>query len=129
MEQDLILAIILVATALIAACTVSLVVLVGLPYDYLCATRPAPAHPGRTLLDKSGIVLRNALGSILIIVGAILAIPLVPGPGLLIAAAGILLLDFPGKPRMLRKLLNKPTVLGAINRLRRAFARAPLRVD
>jgi len=40
-----------------------------------------------------------------------------------------LLLDFPGKPRMLRKLLNKPTVLGAINRLRRAFARAPLRVD
>src|SRR6476660_10602450 len=129
MEQNLILAIILFAAALIATCTISLVVLIGLPYDYLCAARPDPGHATRGLLDKTAIVLKNALGSILIVVGAILAIPLVPGPGLLIAAAGLLLLDFPGKPRMLRKLLNKPTVLAAINRLRRAFARAPLRVD
>jgi hypothetical protein len=69
------------------------------------------------------------LASALIVVGAILAVPLVPGPGLLIAAAGMLLLDFPGKARMLRKLLNRPTVLRPINRLRRAFARAPLLVD
>jgi hypothetical protein len=41
----------------------------------------------------------------------------------------MLLLDFPGKARMLHKLLNKPTVLRPINRLRRAFARAPLLVD
>jgi hypothetical protein len=81
------------------------------------------------LLDTSGVVLKNVLGSVLIVVGAILAVPLVPGPGLLIAAAGMLLLDFPGKTPMLRKLLNRPAVLRPINRLRHAFARAPLLVD
>lgn len=129
MGQDLILAVILFAVALIATCSVSLVVLVGLPHDYLCATRAGPAHVARGLLDTTALVLKNALGSVLIVVGAILAVPLVPGPGLLIAAAGVLLLDFPGKARMLRKLLNKPAVLRSINRLRRAFARAPLLVD
>lgn len=129
MGQHLILAVILFAAALIATCTISLVVLVGLPRDYLCASRPGFAHAPRGLLDTTGLILKNVLGSILIVVGAILAVPLVPGPGLLIAAAGILLLDFPGKPRMLRKLLNKPTVLRPINRLRRTFARDPLLVD
>lgn len=120
---------ILIAVALIASCAISLLVLVGLPHDYLCASRPIPAQAARGLLDTTVLVLRNLLGSALIVVGAILAIPLVPGPGLLIAAAGMLLLDFPGKARMLHKLLNKPTVLRPINRLRRAFARAPLLVD
>jgi hypothetical protein len=81
------------------------------------------------LLDRTALVLKNVLGSVLILVGAILAVPLVPGPGLLIAAAGMLLLDFPGKARMLRKLLNRPAVLRPINRLRSAFARAPLLGD
>lgn len=129
MEQPLILTAILFAAALIAACTISLVVLVGLPHDYLCASRPGPADATRGLLDTTGLVLKNVLASILIVVGAILALPLVPGPGLLIAAAGMLLLDFPGKARMLHKLLNKRAVLRPINRLRRAFARAPLLVD
>jgi hypothetical protein len=129
MDEHLMLTMILIAVALIASCAISLLVLVGLPHDYLCASRPIPAQVARDLLDTTVLVLRNLLGSALIVVGAILAIPLVPGPGLLIAAAGMLLLDFPGKARMLHKLLNKPTVLRPINRLRRAFARAPLLVD
>jgi hypothetical protein len=129
MEQQLILAAILFAAALIGASTISLVVLVGLPHDYLCSSQPGNRHAARGLLDATCLVLKNVLGSALIVVGAILAVPLVPGPGLLIAAAGILLLDFPGKTPMLRKLLNRPAVLRPINRLRHAFARAPLRVD
>ena len=129
MDEYLILAVILFAVALIAACAIALVVLVGLPHDYLCASQSGPAHAARGLLDTSGVVLKNVLGSVLIVVGAILAVPLVPGPGLLIAAAGMLLLDFPGKTPMLRKLLNRPAVLRPINRLRSVFARAPLMVD
>jgi hypothetical protein len=119
----------LFAAALIGASTISLVVLVGLPHDYLCSSQPGNRHAARGLLDATCLVLKNVLGSALIVVGAILAVPLVPGPGLLIAAAGILLLDFPGKTPMLRKLLNRPAVLRPINRLRHAFARAPLLVD
>ena len=129
MEEHLIPAMILFAVALIAASAISLVVLVGLPHDYLCAHRPDRAHAAGGLLDRTALVLKNVLGSVLILVGAILAVPLVPGPGLLIAAAGMLLLDFPGKARMLRKLLNRPAVLRPINRLRSAFARAPLLGD
>jgi hypothetical protein len=129
MDENLILAMILFAAALIATWAIALVVLVGLPHDYLCASRPCPAQGARGLLDSTGLVLKNVLGSVLIVVGAILAVPLVPGPGLLISVAGLLLLDFPGKAAMLRKLLNKPIVLRPINRLRRAFARAPLLVD
>ena len=129
MDEYLILAIILFAVTVTAIGTVTLVVLVGLPDDYLCASRPAPSHAPRGLLDTTGRVLKNLLGSVLVVVGVILAVPLVPGPGVLIAAAGLLLLDFPGKPRMLRKLLCKPAVLRPINRLRQVFARAPLIVD
>lgn len=129
MDEHLILAIILFAVTLISIGTISLVVLVGLPDDYLCVSRPGNPHTRRGLLHTTGLVLKNALGSVLIVVGVILSVPLVPGPGLLIAAAGILLLDFPGKPRMLRKLLSKPEVLRPINRLRQAFARPPLMID
>ena len=129
MDEHLIIAMILFVVALIVICTISLVVLVGLPHDYLCASRPDPVRAARGLLKATGVVLKNVLGSVLVVIGAILAVPLVPGPGLLIAAAGVLLLDFPGKARMLRKVLNRPAVLGPINRLRRAFARAPLHVD
>ena len=113
MDEYLILAVILFAVALIAACAIALVVLVGLPHDYLCASQSGPAHAARGLLDTSGVVLKNVLGSVLIVV----------------AAAGMLLLDFPGKTPMLRKLLNRPAVLRPINRLRSVFARAPLMVD
>ncbi len=98
MDEHLILAMMLIAVALIAACAIALVVFVGLPHDYLCVSRQCPAQAARGLLDTTSLVLKNVLGSVLIVIGAILAIPLVPGPGLLIAAAGILLLDFPGKP-------------------------------
>lgn len=129
MDEHLILAMILFALMLTGACAISLVVLVGLPDDYLCASRTVPARATRGLRATGALVLKNALGSVLIVVGAILAVPLVPGPGLLIAAAGILLLEFPGKRRMLRKLLSKPTVLRPLNRLRQVFARAPLLLD
>jgi uncharacterized membrane protein len=130
MERYLLLAVVWFVVAQLISCAISVVVLVEMPYDYFRTSGTQGAlHAGENLVGRARRVLKNVLGSMLVLVGAILSIPIIPGPGFLIAAAGLLLLDFPGKRRMLRKLLNKPAALRSINRLRRAFARAPLLVD
>ena len=43
---------------------------------------------------------RNALGAVLLVIGLILALPGVPGPGTLTMFFAVLLLDFPGKVPM-----------------------------
>lgn len=76
-----------------------------------------------------GMIVKNLLGSIMVLIGAVMAIPMVPGSGLVLVVAGILLLDFPGKDRTIRELLNGPAVLRPINGLRAVFGRAPLFID
>jgi len=73
-----------------------------------------------------GTVLKNIFGAILILIGAILSLPGLPGPGLLILLAGVFLLDFPGKRKLLCKILSGPSLLRSVNRLRKKFSRPPL---
>lgn len=129
MERQLILAIVWVVAVLLVGWAIALLILIGLPCDYLRASRIAEARGDRGMIDKAWIVIKNILGSLLVLIGALLSIPLIPGPGFLIVVAGILILDFPAKHRMLRKLVGRPSVLRSINRLRSAFAREPLLVD
>lgn len=130
MEQQLILAIASVVAVLLVGCAIALLILIGMPCDYLRASRIAhPWRSGYGVIDKAWLVVKNVLGSMLVLIGGILSMPLIPGPGFLIVVAGILLLDFPAKHRMLRKLVGRPIVLRSINRLRSAFAREPLLVD
>jgi hypothetical protein len=42
---------------------------------------------------------------------------------------GFVLLEFPGKRRMERRLLARPRVRSAVDRLRTRFGREPLRLD
>jgi hypothetical protein len=71
-------------------------------------------------------ILRGALGVLLILAGAVLALPGVPGPGVALVVLGLIIADLPGKQRALRHLLRLPRTTFAVNRLRRAFHRAPL---
>ena len=106
---------------------VSLIIVIGLPPDYFHATRVRSAQSAnRGLFFGVGIVLKNVLGAVLIIIGVTLAVPGVPGPGLLTVVAGILLMDFPGKRILLCKILGRPSLLRAINHLRIRFSRPPL---
>ncbi len=74
-------------------------------------------------------VTRYVGGVALVAIGALLAIPGVPGPGLLLILAGLLLLDFPGKRRLVETLLASPRLLRSLNRLRRRFSQPPLERD
>ena len=55
--------------------------------------------------------------------GALLSLPGIPGQGLLTILIGLILLDFPGKRGLERRLVSRPSVLAAINRLRARFGR------
>ena len=68
--------------------------------------------------------LKNALGVVLVLAG--LAMLVLPGQGLLTLAVAMLLLDFPGKRGVERRLLGSPRVLGPVNALRRRFGKEPL---
>lgn len=77
----------------------------------------------------AGIIAKNVLGLILVGTGIIMALPGVPGPGLLTVLLGVMLLDFPGKRRLELKLVSRPRVLQGINGLRLKFGRPPLVLD
>jgi hypothetical protein len=111
----------------LAAFAVSLflvgVLIVRMDADYFAGRkRPAPATP----LRWARRILKNALGWLLIAAGIVMAIPFVPGQGLLTIAIGLSLVEFPGKWRLERAIVFRPRVLSAINRLRARFGRSPL---
>lgn len=74
----------------------------------------------------SGLVLKNVLGVCLIALGFVLSLPGIPGQGLLTILLGVMLLDFPGKRALERRIVGAPRVLDRVNRLRARFGKPPL---
>jgi hypothetical protein len=108
----------------------AIVVVIGWPADRFSGE--GPTHHGKdahVVVRVLGAVARNLAGALLVIVGAIMALPGVPGQGLLTMLIGLTLLSFPGKRKLERRILRVPAVLRGINRLRARFARPPLELD
>lgn len=96
--------------------------------DYFMPTRDrqrafATLHP---ILRWSGIILKNLLGILFVILGVILLA--LPGQGLLTILAGLLLMNFPGKLALELWIIRMPMVLRAANWLRKKSGREPLQV-
>ncbi len=72
------------------------------------------------------MLAKNLLGLILLLAGLIMALPLVPGPGVLTVLLGLALLDLPGKRRIERWLVARPSVFAALNKLRSKHNQVPL---
>ena len=101
---------------------VTLVVLIRLPENAFSQTRPTWPRSLPRLVLRVGM---NVLGWALILLGVVLSIPGVPGQGILTVLMGLLLVDFPGRGRLLRKLLSRPTIRGRVDRMRARFGRPP----
>ncbi len=76
-----------------------------------------------------GIILKNLIGLILVVLGILMSLPGVPGQGLLTILLGIMLMDFPGKRRLEYRIVSQPRIFKAINRLRMKFKKSPLVLD
>jgi hypothetical protein len=97
-----------------------------LPDDYFLASRRELAHR-RGAWQWIGHVGKNALGVVFVLAGLVMIV--LPGQGLLTIVIGLLLVDFPGKRALERRIVRRPAVLGVLNRLRERHGRAPLRID
>jgi hypothetical protein len=83
-------------------------------------------HPAVRLVGLAG---KNLAGVVLFVVGLIMALPGIPGQGILTMIVAVTLIDFPGKRGLERRLIGRPWVLRQLNRLRARFGRAPLQMS
>jgi hypothetical protein len=105
-------------------------VLVKLPTNYFHSSHARAFLVERNpVLRAVGIFAKNLLGLVLVILGVIMAVPGVPGPGVLAILLGIMLLDFPGKRSLEARIVSQPRVSRAINALRARFDKPPLMLD
>jgi hypothetical protein len=115
-----------VVTFVVSLAIVSFI-LVKIPPDYFQLDRPreflADSSPFVRALAGFG---KNLLGVLLVVLGILMSVPGVPGQGILTILLGIMLLDFPGKRRWEYKLVSRPKVREAINKLRRRFHKPDL---
>jgi hypothetical protein len=116
-----------VGTVIISAALFVAIVLL-LPRHYFAehARLAPPDRPQWLRILRA--VAKNALGLAIIALGVLLSLPGIPGQGLLTILIGALLLDIPGKRRLLRWIAARPGVVRGLNRLRAIFARPPLEV-
>jgi len=121
----------LLAAGFVITFTLSLAV-VGFLLVRLPATYFLDRHERQLWIDQhplvrwSGIALKNLLGAGLIALGVVLSLPGVPGQGVLTILLGVMLVDFPGKRKLERRLIGMPRVWDRVNRLRARFGKPAL---
>lgn len=112
----------------VVSALVGFAILIRLPEDHFLRAEDVPAEPARSPIRLLLIILKNLLGIGIILAGGIMALPLVPGPGLILVVIGLSLTNFPGKQRLQLKLLHAPLALEAVNWMRAKAGRPPLRL-
>lgn len=119
---------VVVVTFVVATGIVSFVV-VKLPATYF-----HPDHDREILKDKppairwAGIIGKNLAGIVLVVLGVVLSMPGIPGPGLVTILFGVMLVDFPGRRWLEHKIVSRPNVQKTINNLRKRFGKKPIKL-
>lgn len=94
-----------------------------LPADYFARDEPptpwATAHP---LLRAALLVAKNIFGLVLVVLGVLMLV--LPGQGVLTIVAGVALIDFPGRHRVVQWLASREPVMKALNWVRRRTKQA-----
>ena len=105
-------------------------VMVKIPPNYFSTHYERDFLPNSPWLVRWGaVILKNIFGVFLILLGIVLSLPGVPGQGILTILLGIIMLDIPGKRPIEAKIIKRPAVLAAINKLRARYGKLPLVVD
>lgn len=106
------------------------IVMVKIPPHYFAAHHERDFLPDSPWLVRWGAVIaKNVLGIFLILLGIVLSLPGVPGQGILTILLGLIMVDIPGKRPLEARIVQRPAVLKAINRLREKYDKPPLVMD
>jgi archaellum biogenesis protein FlaJ (TadC family) len=97
-----------------------------IPDDYFVPKKRQPTQwkTQRPLARLIILIGKNCLGYVLLLGGILMLF--LPGQGLLTMITGLLLVDYPGKFRIERKIVNTPAVLKSLNWLRAKAKKPPL---
>ena len=106
------------------------IVMVKIPPAYFSIHHRRDFLPDSSWFVRSGAVIaKNILGAFLVVLGIILSLPGVPGQGILTILLGLIMLDIPGKRPLEARIIQRPVVLAAVNRLRAKYGKPPLIMD
>lgn len=116
--------------AFLVSLSVIPIVVVRMRADYFLCPAPPPdswrrQHPAVRAALR---VTKNVAGVALVLSGAVLSLPLIPGQGIATVLIGLSLIDFPGKHALELRLARQGPVLRAINWIRAKRNRAPLQL-
>jgi len=106
------------------------IVLVKIPANYFSTHYKQDFLPDSSWIVRWGAVIaKNLFGVFLILLGIVISLPGVPGQGILTILLGIIMLDIPGKRPLEAKIIQRPAVLSAANKLRLRWDKPPLILD
>jgi hypothetical protein len=118
------------AGSFVVAFAVIKIVLILMPANFFHSEYTHHFLPDRNpLIRFVAILAKNLLGACLIVFGVLLSLPGIPGPGLLTIFIGLVLVDLPGKRRFEAKIIQRPFILNAVNRMRTKYNKPPLIID
>jgi hypothetical protein len=104
------------------------IVFVKIPANYFSTHYQQDFMPDSSWHKRWGaFVLKNLAGAAMILIGIVQLIG--PGQGILSILTGVILLDIPGKRPFEAKLIGRPAILAAANKLRAKYNKAPLMMD
>ncbi len=104
------------------------IVFIKIPANYFSPHYREDFLPGAGWHTRWGaFLLKNIAGVIMLVIGVIMLVG--PGQGILSILTGIILLDIPGKRPIEAKLIGRPTILAAANKLRARYNKPPLVMD
>lgn len=108
----------------VASLIVMVLLLIRMPEDYFLYKRERPWNRSHPAPRIALMVVRNVLGTALLLAGGIMLFT--PGQGVLCILVAISLLDIPGKRKLETKIVQRPTVHKSINWIRNQAGRPPL---
>ena len=128
--QHLLFGILIFVISFVVSLAIVSFILVKLPSTYFQQSHPREFLPGRSSWVRwAGLIGKNLVGLVLVLLGILMSIPGVPGQGVLTMLLGIMLIDFPGKRRLEHTILSRPKVLSTINSLRHKYGKPALVLD
>lgn len=96
-----------------------------LPEDYFLYDNRQVTTTRHPAIRMTLLMGKNTLGALLLIAGILMLF--LPGQGLLTIAIAAILLDYPGKYRLERRLAATPAIFNGLNWLRRKAGKPPLK--
>jgi len=98
-----------------------------IPEDYFSPQKRQPTEwkVQRPVMRLMVLIGKNCLGYLLLLGGLLMLV--LPGQGILTIVTGLLLMDYPGKFRLERKIVATPVVLKGLNWLRGKANQPPLK--